>query len=80
MPTPKTPSKTDRLTRMLRRASGATTPQLCKALGWRPHSVRAAISGLRKTGLRIERETAAAAGGGARYRIVADDVATKAVD
>ncbi len=33
---------------MLRRPSGATTPQMQKATGWLAHSVRAALTGLRK--------------------------------
>jgi hypothetical protein len=37
------------------RPEGATIDDLTKATGWMPHSVRAAISGLRKGGLRISR-------------------------
>ncbi len=44
------PSKKARLEAMLSRPRGATQSQLEKALGWQPHSVRAAISQLRKGG------------------------------
>jgi len=44
------PSKKARLAAMLSRPRGATQNQLEKALGWQPHSVRAAISQLRKGG------------------------------
>ena len=42
--------------RLLRRARGATQEELEKATGWKPHSVRAFLSGLRKKGNQIERE------------------------
>ncbi|WP_176440374.1 DUF3489 domain-containing protein [Boseongicola aestuarii] len=44
------PYKKARLAAMLSRPRGATQSQLEKALGWQPHSVRAAISQLRKGG------------------------------
>ena len=43
-------SKKARLESMLRRPRGATHKQLEKGLGWQPHTVRAAISRLRKEG------------------------------
>lgn len=54
---PTKPSKKDRLEAMLRRPKGATQKQLEKDLGWQPHSVRAAISVLRKggTGVTLDR-------------------------
>ena len=50
-------SKSARLEAMLRRPKGATQKQLEKDLGWQPHSVRAAISVLRKggTGVTLDR-------------------------
>ncbi len=45
-----TPSKKARLEAMLRRPTGATQRQLETGLGWQPHSIRAAISVLRKEG------------------------------
>ena len=35
---------------LLRRSAGATLDELMKATGWKPHSTRAALSGLRKKG------------------------------
>ena len=46
---PKT-SKKAQLEAMLRRPRGATQKQLEKSLDWQPHTVRAAISRLRKEG------------------------------
>ncbi len=43
-------SKRARLEAMLRRPRGATRRQLETGLGWQPHSIRAAISVLRKEG------------------------------
>ena len=43
-------SRKARLEAMLRRPKGATQRQLEKGLGWQPHTVRAAISRLRKEG------------------------------
>jgi hypothetical protein len=50
---PPKPSKTARLEAMLRRPKGATQKQLQKGLGWQPHTVRAAISRLRKAGAEV---------------------------
>lgn len=47
---------------------GASLPELMKATGWQGHSVRAAMTGLRKRGLQIER-LAGADGAQAVYRI-----------
>ena len=49
-------TKTDSVIRLLRRASGATIAQLQKATGWQPHSVRAALTGLRKKGNDVLRD------------------------
>ncbi len=46
-------SKKARLEDMLRRPKGATQKQLEKGLGWQPHTVRAAISRLRKSGVGV---------------------------
>ena len=50
---PGRPSKTARLEAMLRRQKGATQKQLEASLGWQPHTVRAAISRLRKAGAEV---------------------------
>jgi hypothetical protein len=40
---------------LLQRTEGATLDDLIAATGWLPHTTRAALTGLRKTGLTIER-------------------------
>lgn len=52
--TPKT-TKAATVVDLLRRKEGATISDLAKATGWQPHSVRAVLSGLRKTGHTIEK-------------------------
>lgn len=47
--TKKKPSKTECLRKLLARERGATLPDLCKAAAWQEHSVRAFLSGVRKT-------------------------------
>ena len=49
-------TKTDAVTRLLRRSSGATIAQLQKTTGWQPHSVRAALTGLCKKGHDVQRD------------------------
>ena len=56
---------------MLQRPSGATIDALCKATGWQAHSVRAALTGLRKAGHELERSEADSKTGKPVYRIVA---------
>ena len=46
----------DTVLKLLKRKQGATVEQLQKATGWQPHSVRAALTGLRKKGHDIRRE------------------------
>ena len=53
---------------LLRRKRGASMRDLTARTGWQAHSVRAALTGLRKRGAIIERQAEAA---GSRYRIVA---------
>ena len=48
-------TKPDTILKLISRKSGATTTQLQKATGWKAHSVRAAISGLRNAGHAIAR-------------------------
>ncbi|WP_114226966.1 MULTISPECIES: DUF3489 domain-containing protein [Sphingomonas] len=45
----KKPSKSESLRKLLSRERGATVPELCKAAAWQEHSVRAFLSGVRKT-------------------------------
>ncbi|MEL6211046.1 MAG: DUF3489 domain-containing protein [Pseudomonadota bacterium] len=69
MRTPGKKTKSAALKRLLQAEEGATMAQLCAALGWQRHSVRAAISGLRRSGLTIERSGSGAAGGASTYRL-----------
>ena len=48
-------TKTAAVIRLLRRPSGATIVQLQKFTDWKPHSVRAALTGLRKKGHDVQR-------------------------
>ena len=49
-------TKTAAVVKLLRRKQGASVPALQNATGWLPHSVRAALSGLRKKGIAVERD------------------------
>ncbi len=49
-------SKSDCVTRLLRRAKGATLAELQEVTSWQPHSVRAFLSGLRKKGSAVSKE------------------------
>ena len=49
-------TKQAKLEALLTRARGATLAQLQKELGWQPHTVRAAVSRLRKAGHTIDLE------------------------
>lgn len=48
------PNKRARLAAMLLRDEGATVAQMVASLGWLPHTVRAAITGLKKLGYVID--------------------------
>jgi len=62
-------TKTAVLRKLLSRKAGADLATLQSATGWQPHSVRAAMSGLRKAGYGINRTEPAKPGGRAVYRI-----------
>jgi len=47
-------SKRDQLAAMLLRDEGATIDQMIDGLGWLPHTVRAALTGLKKLGYVID--------------------------
>lgn len=68
--TPTPTRKSDLLCKLLCRKAGAEMAAMQAATGWQPHSVRAALSGLRKAGYTIERTAPAKPGGTARYRII----------
>lgn len=48
-------TRQQQLQKLLSREAGATITQIQKAFGWQPHSVRAAISMMRKAGHAVER-------------------------
>jgi hypothetical protein len=66
---PREGSKISKVVALLERDSGATLEELIAATGWLPHTSRAALTGLRKRGYAIERQTGAAGHRG--YVIVA---------
>ena len=63
-------TKTHAVIQLLRRPSGATIAQIQRATGWQPHSVRAALTGLRKKGHDVKRDKNAK--GVTVYRIAKD--------
>ena len=62
-------TKTEILRKLLSRKSGADLAAMQSATGWQAHSVRAALSGLRKAGYTIDRTDSNKPGGGAVYRL-----------
>jgi len=62
-------TKKAQLIRMLSRKTGADVPTISEKLGWLPHTTRAALSGLRKSGFEL---TVEKPGNGqpSHYRIV----------
>jgi hypothetical protein len=63
------PSKKAAIITLLERADGAAIGDLAKATGWQVHSVRAALTGLRKEGKELVRAKDAA--GVTHYRLAA---------
>lgn len=57
--------------KLITRSRGATIAELAAATGWQPHSVRAHLSGLRKKGTVLLRETRKTGEGA--YRVVNAD-------
>lgn len=53
-PAEKTATKRDQLAALLVRDEGATIDQMCTVTGWLPHTVRAALTGLKKRGYAID--------------------------
>jgi len=64
---PRGTSKKATIEALVRRTEGAAITELMAATGWQEHSVRAALTGLRKAGHAISRERDD--GGASRYRI-----------
>ena len=48
-------SKKDQLIDLLRGKGGVNVRQISEALGWQPHTVRAALTGLRKANVAVEK-------------------------
>ena len=65
----RTESKKDRLICMLSRDGGTTITAISSALGWQPHTTRAAITGLRKAGHKVETAKPEDGDSGLIYRI-----------
>ncbi|MGB0748552.1 MAG: DUF3489 domain-containing protein [Magnetospiraceae bacterium] len=61
-------TKTQKVLGLLKRPNGASIPELQKSTGWQSHTVRAALSGLRKKGCAIDRGTDDK--GKTRYRLL----------
>ncbi|HVH49564.1 MAG TPA: DUF3489 domain-containing protein [Sphingomicrobium sp.] len=55
--TPREGSKSATLLEMLQRKDGATLDEMTERTGWQSHTVRAAMTGLRKKGHVIEKRT-----------------------
>ena len=52
----KMPSKSSTVTRLLSRGNGATLADIMKATGWKDHSCRAFLTGVRKTNTLLKEE------------------------
>ena len=64
----KKPSKSAVVTRMLSRGNGATLAEIVKATGWKEHSSRAFLTGVRKSNKLIKEQRP---DGGTAYRLEA---------
>jgi hypothetical protein len=64
---PPKPNKTEKVLTLLKRTAGATLDELIEATGWLPHTTRAALTGLKKKGHKVER---AKVDGVSRYGVV----------
>ncbi len=62
------PTKLETISKQLHRPAGDNIAQLQKVTGWQPHSIRAALTGLRRKGHAIERSKSAK--GNTVYRII----------
>ena len=52
---PKPKTKKARLIELLNADEGVTVPDLAQALGWLPHTTRAALTGLKKDGITVQK-------------------------
>lgn len=55
-PPARRPSKLAMIESLIRRPGGANIAELCDATAWQSHSIRAALTGLRKGGQVVQRE------------------------
>ena len=69
-------TKASKVEALLARKAGATLDQMCDATGWQAHTCRAFMSGQRKKGREIVRDTGET--GKSFYRLAAANAATKA--
>jgi len=77
-PTPADPSqpaakklrKKDQLIALLQAEAGATVPDIATALGWQPHTTRAALTGLKKAGHTIDKLPPLQGSRSSRYKLV----------
>ncbi len=69
-------TKASKVGALLARKSGATLEQMCEATGWQAHTCRAFMTGLRKKGREVVRETGKA--GKSIYRFAAANSAVNA--
>ena len=68
--TAKKPRKKDQLIALLQAEAGATVPDLAAALGWQPHTTRAALTGLKKAGHTIDKLPPLQGSRSSRYKLV----------
>jgi hypothetical protein len=68
-PAPRASSNATLVVKLLTRARGATVAEMQDATGWKPHSARAFLSGLRKSGRTLVKEQRKS--GETSYRIAA---------
>jgi hypothetical protein len=67
---PATRTKSETIQKLLARKGGASITQLQAATEWQPHSIRSALTGLRKKGVSIDRFTNSK--GAAVYRLTVE--------
>ncbi|WP_339716863.1 DUF3489 domain-containing protein [uncultured Sneathiella sp.] len=65
------PKKPDIILKLIKRSKGARMQDLQKATGWHAHSIRAALTGLRKQGIPIDRQKNTA--GETIYKLMAEE-------
>ena len=69
-PASKKPRKKDQLIALLQAEAGATVPDIATALGWQPHTTRAALTGLKKAGHTIDKLPPLQDSRSSRYKLV----------